>query len=83
MNSAQFGSFVAEFQAEAWDLTYLGPFLNLAVPLTEVYGIEFHASGNTDVKNDPWDQTGRPDIKAGELSAVRFSNSIQYSCSAR
>jgi hypothetical protein len=81
MNAAQFGNFVAGFQAEAWDLTYLGPFLNLAVPLTEAAGIAYHASGNTSAKNAPWiRREGRISRLANLPQSgfpIRFSTRVQ------
>ena len=55
----------------------LGAVLDSAVPVTEkMPASPYHASGITSAqKQDPLDQSGRPDIKAGELAAARFSNS--------
>lgn len=81
MNAAEFGNYVAGFQGAAYDLTFLGRFLALAQPMVELAGVTYHATGNTSARNDPWDRTGMPDIKAGELGGWNFAyGSAKSSC---
>jgi hypothetical protein len=69
MSAGDFGNYLAGFQAGAWDELYYDnpwrPFVRPAESLAYLAGIYYHASGQSDVPNDPWDNTGMPWIKNG------------------
>jgi len=74
MNADQFGNYVAGFQGAAYDHYYFwttGAFT--AQASVEAVGIYYHLTRHTKATNDPWDKTGRPDIRAGERDGWNFS----------
>jgi RHS repeat-associated protein len=73
MDAAQFGNFIAGFQGAAYDHYYFWTTGTIwAQAAVEVYGIKYHLRGATKAKHDPFDRTGRPDIRAGERVGWNF-----------
>jgi RHS repeat-associated protein len=76
MSAGDFGNYIAGFQAGAWDQLYYGdpwrPFVRWAEGATYLAGIYYHLRGQSDVPNDPWDDTGLPWIKHGADAGRRF-----------
>jgi len=73
MAANEFGNFMGGFQGAAYDLVY-SPNDPFAVALVLGMGIVYHNSpfNETEAKNDPLDDTGRPDIIAGIRAARTF-----------
>jgi RHS repeat-associated protein len=67
LNADQMANFMLGFQAQAYDNTY--PVGNAALNVGGLAGIYYHVTGQSKVKNDPWDNTGFPDINSGAYFA--------------
>jgi hypothetical protein len=78
MSAGDFGNYIAGFQAGAWDQTFYDNswrhWDRPAEGLAYLAGIYYHASGQSDVPNDPWDNTGLPWIKRGADDGHSFSS---------
>ena len=85
MNADQFGNYMAGFEGAAYDHFYFWTTgLITAQVAVEIYGIKYHITGQTKAKNDPWDKTGRPDIRRGERDGWSFAgNNGKCSCEGK
>jgi RHS repeat-associated protein len=74
MNADQFGNYIAGFEGAAYDQNYFWTTGGLTAQASvEVWGIAYHMSGRTKAHTDPFDTTGRPDIRAGERDGWNFA----------
>ena len=73
MNAAQMGNFIAGFEGAAYDRKYFWTTGALWAELgVETGGRLYHVSGATKARNDPFDRTGMPDIRRGEVFGWRY-----------
>jgi RHS repeat-associated protein len=67
MNAFEFGNFIAGYEAASHDIHVVSPFS--ATPMVYLAGIILHLGGATTAKDDPFDRTGIPYIRAGVREA--------------
>ena len=73
LDANQFGNYIAGFEGAAYDQNYFWTTGALTAQASvEIYGVIYHLRGATKAKDDPWDKTGRPDIRAGERDGWNF-----------
>jgi hypothetical protein len=73
MDAWQFGNYVAGFQGGAYDERYFWTTGAIwAETAVKSFGLAFHLRGWTNAQNDPYDETGTPDINAGEADGWNF-----------
>jgi RHS repeat-associated protein len=74
MSAGDFGNYIAGFQGGAYDRKFnqAVPGTSFASGLVALAGIYYHATGDTDVPNDPWDKTGMPWINSGIDDGYNF-----------